>query len=98
MEGGVDPGEDLRSPDEVSGVHHPDVRRHRWILSPLVVFFLPPVRAETREREREERDFEEFKNEARERERGVRVRPKRRVGSRGYYMNAMVIERRPIVL
>lgn len=36
VEGGVDPCEDLRSADEVGGVHHPDVGRHRrrrrWIV------------------------------------------------------------------
>lgn len=28
MKSGVDPSEDLRSTDEISRIHHPDIRRH----------------------------------------------------------------------
>lgn len=51
VEGGVDPGEDLGSTDEVGRVHHPDVRRHCWILLSFFVFFLWFAQRE-RERER----------------------------------------------
>ena len=32
MESGVDPSQDLRSTDEVSGIHHTNIRRHSWFL------------------------------------------------------------------
>lgn len=38
MESGVDPSQDLRSSDEVSPVHHTDVRRH--LRSIFRLFFL----------------------------------------------------------